>query len=416
MIFFFEVYILINTLLYTKKVKTLINPNLILVSLWLIIILFYQFFCIEILGKLDFKVYKIIFIGIISYQFGLWLQYYCLKKHTKVKIIVNKRFNYKLLKYMTIFNIIFFFVYLHKIYGLIAIYFTNIGIYERIKLIHTYRAEAIGNIKYFVNFFMVFTIFLTIGCVTKRIKYNINFFINFFMMCFIIFILGKRLAIIVPMISIFFSIMLNYRWKLKEQIKIIFIIIILVIFSILFFYLLQIRFSKSFNISIRDLIPYFGMPLKSLEIILKEKIYENDLFFPNTLRMIYKLLNKITESNIEVIPTIRGYITYNGITTNTHTIYLTMLEDLNYKGILFFQFFYGNLFGFIFQKIKLNFKYYVLYCIWIEIILLQYAGDVFFPVLSYRIQQMFFIFFLNFIFFKKYNYKYYLKEDNSKNY
>ena len=71
------------SLFYTKKVKTIVNPCLILNMLWIIILLFYNTFCIDIFGQLDGITYFVVLFGLLSFQIGVILQYCSLKRKKK---------------------------------------------------------------------------------------------------------------------------------------------------------------------------------------------------------------------------------------------------------------------------------------------------------------------------------------------
>ena len=93
---------------YTKKVKTIANPCLILSVLWIIILLFYNIFCNDVLGQLDTITYFVVLSGLLLFQIGVISQYCWGKKRTKIPLD-DRNFNYKTLRYLTFFNIIIYF-------------------------------------------------------------------------------------------------------------------------------------------------------------------------------------------------------------------------------------------------------------------------------------------------------------------
>ena len=141
------------------------------------------------------------------------------------------------------------------------------------------------------------------------------------------------------------------------------------------------------------------MPLKNLDIVIKEELYKNDFILPNFLRFFYAILNKIFNRDIEVFSTLKDYLTVGNFTSNIYTTYFSFFEDFGYGGIIF-QFLLGNIFGYIFKnREKLN--YFVIYCLWIEVLLLQYAADAFFIAFSMRIQQIVYVYILSCLLLKK---------------
>ena len=90
------ILIMINilvSLFYTKKVKTIANPCLILNMLWIIILLFYNTFCIDIFGQLDGITYFVVLFGLLSFQIGVILQYCSLKRKKNILLDNNRIFN-----------------------------------------------------------------------------------------------------------------------------------------------------------------------------------------------------------------------------------------------------------------------------------------------------------------------------------
>ena len=170
--------------------------------------------------------------------------------------------------------------------------------------------------------------------------------------------------------------------------------------SMVYFFFLHKRFSNLETSGITAIIPYFGMPLKNLDTVIKEGLYKNDFFFPNFLRLFYAMSTKLLNSNIHVHNIIKDYLTVGNFTSNIYTTYFTMLEDFGYKGVILFQFLLGNIFGYIFKNRK-KMACFTLYCIWIEVLLLQYAQDSFFPFFSMRLQQIIYILLLNKLLLKK---------------
>ena len=397
------ILIMINilvSLFYTKKVKTIANPCLILNMLWIIILLFYNTFCIDIFGQLDGITYFVVLFGLLSFQIGVILQYCSLKRKKNILLDNNRIFNYKTLKYLTFFNIIFYFLYLHRLHSLVNSEFGEYRILERIKLIHGYRNEGFGILNNFLLYLTVFWIFLFILLILHKVKFNKYIFINFLMGIVYFILVGKRLNLIVPILSVAFAKILTYRLKMREIRKVLRIVGILFSLSMFYFFFLHKRFSNTGTSGIIAIIPYFGMPLKNLDTVIKEELYKNNFFFPNFLRLFYAILNKLLDSNIHVHDIVKDYLTYGNFTSNLYTTYFTILEDFGYKGIIIFQFLLGNIFGYIFKNRK-NLACFILYCIWIEVLLLQYAQDNFFPFFSLRFQQIIFVLLLNKLLIKR---------------
>ena len=397
------ILIMINilvSLFYTKKVKTIANPCLILNMLWIIILLFYNTFCINIFGQLDGITYFVVLFGLLSFQIGVILQYCSLKRKKNILLDNNRIFNYKTLKYLTFFNIIFYFLYLHRLHSLVNNEFGEYRVFERIKLIHGYRSEGFGIINNFLLYLTVFWIFLFILLILHKVKFNKYIFINFLMGTVYFILVGKRLALIVPILSVAFAKILTYRLKIREIRKVLGMVGILFSLSMVYFFFLHKRFSNLETSGITAIIPYFGMPLKNLDTVIKEGLYKNDFFFPNFLRLFYAMSTKLLNSNIHVHNIIKDYLTVGNFTSNIYTTYFTMLEDFGYKGVILFQFLLGNIFGYIFKNRK-KMACFTLYCIWIEVLLLQYAQDSFFPFFSMRLQQIIYILLLNKLLLKK---------------
>lgn len=384
---------------YTKKVKTIANPCLILSVLWIIILLFYNIFCNDVLGQLDTITYFVVLSGLLLFQIGVISQYCWGKKRTKIPLD-DRNFNYKTLRYLTFFNIIIYFIYLHRLRLLVNKEFREYRIFERIKLIHGYRSEGFGIINNFLLYLTVFWIFLFILLILHKVKFNKYIFINFLMGTVYFILVGKRLALIVPILSVTFAKILTYRLKIGEIRKVLGMVGVLFSLSMFYFFFLHKRFSNLETSGITAIIPYFGMPLKNLDTVIKEELYKNDFFFPNFLRLFYAISTKLLNSNIHVHNIIKDYLTVGNFTSNIYTTYFTMLEDFGYKGVILFQFLLGNIFGYIFKNRK-KIVYFTLYCIWLEVLLLQYAQDSFFPFFSTRLQQIIYILLLNKLLLKK---------------
>ena len=106
-------------------------------------------------------------------------------------------------------------------------------------------------------------------------------------------LVGKRLNLIVPILSVAFAKILTYRLKMREIRKVLRIVGILFSLSMFYFFFLHKRFSNTGTSGIIAIIPYFGMPLKNLDTVIREELYKNDFFFPNFLRLFYAILNNI---------------------------------------------------------------------------------------------------------------------------
>ena len=395
------ILIIINilvSLFYTKKVKTVVNPCLILSTMWVVIISFYNIFCNSILGQIEETTYFIVLFGLLLFQIGVILQFCYIRKRKYISEN-NEFFNYKTLKYITFFNVIGYFFYLHRLYLLTNTEFTEFRVFERIKLIHSYRSEEFGILNNFLSYIIVFWVFLLILLVLHKLKFNKYVFINFLIGIIYFILVGKRLALIVPILSVTIAKILKYRWQPKQQLKILGIISLLFSLSMVYFFFLHKKFSNTITAGITAIIPYFGMPLKNLDIVIKEELYKNDFILPNFLRFFYAILNKIFNRDIEVFSTLKDYLTVGNFTSNIYTTYFSFFEDFGYGGIIF-QFLLGNIFGYIFKnREKLN--YFVIYCLWIEVLLLQYAADAFFIAFSMRIQQIVYVYILSCLLLKK---------------
>lgn len=395
------ILIIINilvSLFYTKKVKTVVNPCLILSTMWVVIISFYNIFCNSILGQIEETTYFIVLFGLLLFQIGVILQF-CYIRKRKYTSENNEFFNYKTLKYITFFNVIGYFFYLHRLYLLTNTEFNEFRVFERIKLIHSYRSEEFGILNNFLSYIIVFWVFLLILLVLHKLKFNKYVFINFLIGIIYFILVGKRLALIVPILSVTIAKILKYRWQPKQQLKILGIISLLFSLSMVYFFFLHKKFSNTITAGITAIIPYFGMPLKNLDIVIKEELYKNDFILPNFLRFFYAILNKIFNRDIEVFSTLKDYLTVGNFTSNIYTTYFSFFEDFGYGGIIF-QFLLGNIFGYIFKnREKLN--YFVIYCLWIEVLLLQYAADAFFIAFSMRIQQIVYVYILSCLLLKK---------------
>ena len=379
------ILIIINilvSLFYTKKVKTVVNPCLILSTMWVVIISFYNIFCNSILGQIEETTYFIVLFGLLLFQIGVILQFCYIRKRKYISEN-NEFFNYKTLKYITFFNVIGYFFYLHRLYLLTNTEFNEFRVFERIKLIHSYRSEEFGILNNFLSYIIVFWVFLLILLVLHKLKFNKYVFINFLIGIIYFILVGKRLALIVPILSVTIAKILKYRWQPKQQLKILGIISLLFSLSMVYFFFLHKKFSNTITAGITAIIPYFGMPLKNLDIVIKEELYKNDFILPNFLRFFYAILNKIFNRDIEVFSTLKDYLTVGNFTSNIYTTYFSFFEDFGYGGIIF-QFLLGNIFGYIFKnREKLN--YFVIYCLWIEVLLLQYAADAFFIAFSIKL-------------------------------
>ena len=395
------ILIIINilvSLFYTKKVKTVVNPCLILSTMWVVIISFYNIFCNSILGQIEETTYFIVLFGLLLFQIGVILQFCYIRKRKYISEN-NEFFNYKTLKYITLFNVIGYFFYLHRLYLLTNTEFNEFRVFERIKLIHSYRSEEFGILNNFLSYIIVFWVFLLILLVLHKLKFNKYVFINFLIGIIYFILVGKRLALIVPILSVTIAKILKYRWQPKQQLKILGIISLLFSLSMVYFFFLHKKFSNTITAGITAIIPYFGMPLKNLDIVIKEELYKNDFILPNFLRFFYAILNKIFNRDIEVFSTLKDYLTVGNFTSNIYTTYFSFFEDFGYGGIIF-QFLLGNIFGYIFKnREKLN--YFVIYCLWIEVLLLQYAADAFFIAFSMRIQQIVYVYILSCLLLKK---------------
>ncbi|ETT12267.1 oligosaccharide repeat unit polymerase [Fusobacterium sp. CM21] len=395
------ILIIINilvSLFYTKKVKTVVNPCLILSTMWVVIISFYNIFCNSILGQIEETTYFIVLFGLLLFQIGVILQFCYIRKRKYISEN-NEFFNYKTLKYITFFNVIGYFFYLHRLYLLTNTEFNEFRVFERIKLIHSYRSEEFGILNNFLSYIIVFWVFLLILLVLHKLKFNKYVFINFLIGIIYFILVGKRLALIVPILSVTIAKILKYRWQPKQQLKILGIISLLFSLSMVYFFFLHKKFSNTITAGITAIIPYFGMPLKNLDIVIKEELYKNDFILPNFLRFFYAILNKIFNRDIEVFSTLKDYLTVGNFTSNIYTTYFSFFEDFGYGGIIF-QFLLGNIFGYIFKnREKLN--YFVIYCLWIEVLLLQYAADAFFIAFSMRIQQIVYVYILSCLLLKK---------------
>ena len=381
------ILIIINilvSLFYTKKVKTVVN--------------FYNIFCNSILGQIEETTYFIVLFGLLLFQIGVILQFCYIRKRKYISEN-NEFFNYKTLKYITFFNVIGYFFYLHRLYLLTNTEFNEFRVFERIKLIHSYRSEEFGILNNFLSYIIVFWVFLLILLVLHKLKFNKYVFINFLIGIIYFILVGKRLALIVPILSVTIAKILKYRWQPKQQLKILGIISLLFSLSMVYFFFLHKKFSNTITAGITAIIPYFGMPLKNLDIVIKEELYKNDFILPNFLRFFYAILNKIFNRDIEVFSTLKDYLTVGNFTSNIYTTYFSFFEDFGYGGIIF-QFLLGNIFGYIFKnREKLN--YFVIYCLWIEVLLLQYAADAFFIAFSMRIQQIVYVYILSCLLLKK---------------
>lgn len=395
------ILIIINilvSLFYTKKVKTVVNPCLILSTMWVVIISFYNIFCNSILGQIEETTYFIVLFGLLLFQIGVILQFCYIRKRKYISEN-NEFFNYKTLKYITFFNVIGYFFYLYRLYLLTNTEFNEFRVFERIKLIHSYRSEEFGILNNFLSYIIVFWVFLLILLVLHKLKFNKYVFINFLIGIIYFILVGKRLALIVPILSVTIAKILKYRWQPKQQLKILGIISLLFSLSMVYFFFLHKKFSNTITAGITAIIPYFGMPLKNLDIVIKEELYKNDFILPNFLRFFYAILNKIFNRDIEVFSTLKDYLTVGNFTSNIYTTYFSFFEDFGYGGIIF-QFLLGNIFGYIFKnREKLN--YFVIYCLWIEVLLLQYAADAFFIAFSMRIQQIVYVYILSCLLLKK---------------
>ena len=395
------ILIIINilvSLFYTKKVKTVVNPCLILSTMWVVIISFYNIFCNSILGQIEETTYFIVLFGLLLFQIGVILQFCYIRKRKYISEN-NEFFNYKTLKCITFFNVIGYFFYLHRLYLLTNTEFNEFRVFERIKLIHSYRSEEFGILNNFLSYIIVFWVFLLILLVLHKLKFNKYVFINFLIGIIYFILVGKRLALIVPILSVTIAKILKYRWQPKQQLKILGIISLLFSLSMVYFFFLHKKFSNTITAGITAIIPYFGMPLKNLDIVIKEELYKNDFILPNFLRFFYAILNKIFNRDIEVFSTLKDYLTVGNFTSNIYTTYFSFFEDFGYGGIIF-QFLLGNIFGYIFKnREKLN--YFVIYCLWIEVLLLQYAADAFFIAFSMRIQQIVYVYILSCLLLKK---------------
>ena len=336
--------------------------------------------------------------GLLLFQIGVILQFCYIRKRKYISEN-NEFFNYKTLKYITFFNVIGYFFYLHRLYLLTNTEFNEFRVFERIKLIHSYRSEEFGILNNFLSYIIVFWVFLLILLVLHKLKFNKYVFINFLIGIIYFILVGKRLALIVPILSVTIAKILKYRWQPKQQLKILGIISLLFSLSMVYFFFLHKKFSNTITAGITAIIPYFGMPLKNLDIVIKEELYKNDFILPNFLRFFYAILNKIFNRDIEVFSTLKDYLTVGNFTSNIYTTYFSFFEDFGYGGIIF-QFLLGNIFGYIFKnREKLN--YFVIYCLWIEVLLLQYAADAFFIAFSMRIQQIVYVYILSCLLLKK---------------
>lgn len=388
------------SLFYTKKVKAIANPCLILSMLWIIILLFYNIFCIDILGQLDKITYFVVLFGLLLFQIGVISQYYGLKRKKNIILEDNRIFSYKTLRYLTFFNVIIYFFYLYRLHLLVNSEFGKYGVLERIKLIHGYRNEEFGILNNFLSYMFVLWIFLFILLILHKVKFNKYIFINILMGVIYFILVGKRLSLIVPILSVAFAKILTYKLKIKEVLKILGIVGVLFLLSMIYFFFLHKKFSNTTTTGMIAIIPYFGMPLKNLDIVIKEELYKNDFILPNFLRFFYAISNKIFNRDIEVLNTVKDYLTVGNFTSNLYTTYFTMLGDFGYKGVILFQFLLGNIFGYIFKNRK-KIVCFTLYCMWIEVLLLQYAQDSFFPFFSMRLQQIIYILLLNKLLLKK---------------
>ena len=230
------ILIIINilvSLFYTKKVKTVVNPCLILSTMWVVIISFYNIFCNSILGQIEETTYFIVLFGLLLFQIGVILQFCYIRKRKYISEN-NEFFNYKTLKYITFFNVIGYFFYLHRLYLLTNTEFNEFRVFERIKLIHSYRSEEFGILNNFLSYIIVFWVFLLILLVLHKLKFNKYVFINFLIGIIYFILVGKRLALIVPILSVTIAKILKYRWQPKQQLKILGIISLLFSLSMVY--------------------------------------------------------------------------------------------------------------------------------------------------------------------------------------
>lgn len=376
----------------TIKSKNLLNPSFLMTTFWILIYSFYVFFCNEILGVLDYITVFYIDIGILFFQIGSVVFVQNSKNNYKLFKIRNKR-----VKILTNINILCTIMLLYKIYIGSQKYFFYLPTWRAMKMFLGYKAETLGIYQYIMLYVVTVSLTMVILKIKgEKIKFKYAL-INFLLALLLELSYGKRIPIISMILTITFAKLILYKITKKNIITILMKILLIFVFSMLLFYLFNKIKKDNQGTFLNEIIPYFGVTLKNLDTIIKNKLYDNNYFFINILTPLYKVFNFEINSLIKI-----DYFNYGKYTGNTYTIYYYALQDLGQFGPIIYQFIYGLFFSYVFLKRNKSDFYFVLYCIFIEIIFLQYATDPILKALSMRIQQIIYIkFCVDFVSFKK---------------
>jgi oligosaccharide repeat unit polymerase len=213
----------------------------------------------------------------------------------------------------------------------------------------------------------------------NKFKIWILFFINFTIALMVV----AKIIFLYLFFSTFIILLIQKRIKVVT-------IIILFIIIVVFFIALQAFRSYNLESNGFDIIGFFNMYLlASLPAFDLMDINATSQFGGYTFRFIYAIGSSIgfdcTVSN--------NLLRFVGVPiyTNVYTVLFPYYIDFGIVGVIFFGFFQGSMFGFLYKKaVKGNQIYLILFAAISSSLIMQFFAELFFSIFSTIIQYVFF--------------------------
>lgn len=381
MLLIFVLFSLLILFFVYSRYRDFVHPTFITIFVWLVIILSYEIYInlTDIWVPLSDSFYLYLIVFILFFTFFSNLSYFRLKSNFLTTNAISVK--HEVLLNFSIFIMAFtnvYLIFLIKQVGYMEIRdnLTELPIFAKLGTYATPLAFSILCYESFIN---------------KTKKQKRKYYFAFFLLIINIFVSASKGG--------FFQIFICLLFILKENKKLNFKVLLSLCIGLIVLVLsLQILRSgdesKTDNFLSRFLYIYILSPLPALDLVFTNQLnLKTDFFGGTSLPFFYRFFSKL---GLTKMPEIDTAARWCGVpyATNVYTLIGNYYIDFGIIGIIFCGFFYGIIFGSLYQKLKYKNDMFCkcFYSIWLYCLVFQFFGDWFVNFFSVTIQSYFWTF------------------------